>query len=105
LEGKYYVESLRSHFEVYGNVSDCVLMVDKVTGKKHNHFSRFHIKIIYFFLTCPIGRSRGFGFVTMQDSSLVDKILMEKPHILDGKSVNICPIPIENHPLMHFLLL
>ena len=31
--------------------------------------------------------SRGFGFVTMKDSYVVDQILFIKPHIIDGKAV------------------
>ena len=50
-------------------------MVDKVTGKKH-----LIIQIA--------GRSRGFGFVTMKNSVLIDKILASTPHILDGKEVS-----------------
>ena len=39
-------------------------------------------------LTSPlVGRSRGFGFVTMKDPSLVQVIIRESPHYLDGKQV------------------
>jgi len=42
-------DSIFKHFEVYGQLCDCVLMQDKNTGK-----------------------SRGFGFVTYKDSKVVD---------------------------------
>lgn len=32
-----------------------------------------------------IEESRGFGFVTMKDNFLVDVILEDLPHVLDGK--------------------
>ena len=34
------------------------------------------------------GRSRGFGFVTMEDSSVIPKIMQERPHNLDGKEID-----------------
>lgn len=34
-----------------------------------------------------IGKSRGFGFVTMKDPDCVTAILEETQHILDGKTV------------------
>ena len=46
-------------------MTDCALMVDRITGK-----------------------SRGFGFVTYKDPKCVDKVLAAKPHMLDGKSVS-----------------
>eukprot|EP00357_Protocruzia_adherens_P017647 CAMPEP_0115005240 /NCGR_PEP_ID=MMETSP0216-20121206/19735_1 /TAXON_ID=223996 /ORGANISM="Protocruzia adherens, Strain Boccale" /LENGTH=438 /DNA_ID=CAMNT_0002371491 /DNA_START=191 /DNA_END=1507 /DNA_ORIENTATION=- len=58
-------QSLFSKFGHYGEVIDCVLMVDKRTG-----------------------RSRGFGFVTLKDSSVVDIILQQKPQMVDGKEVD-----------------
>jgi RNA-binding protein Musashi len=45
-------EKLRKYFEQYGPVKDCVLMVEKETG-----------------------RSRGFGFVVMESLDDVQKIL------------------------------
>lgn len=57
-------DSIQKYFGKYGDLSDCVLMQDKSTGK-----------------------SRGFGFVTYRDSRAVDEVL-SKPHILDGKEVD-----------------
>jgi len=34
------------------------------------------------------GRSRGFGFVTMQDFATIAKIMKERPHSLDGKEID-----------------
>jgi RNA recognition motif-containing protein len=34
------------------------------------------------------GRSRGFGFVTMQDYAVLAKVMAERPHNLDGKEID-----------------
>ena len=57
-------ESLRGYFEKFGTVQDSILMVDRVSG-----------------------RSRCFGFITMQDPSTLDTILSQT-HTLDGKKVD-----------------
>jgi RNA-binding protein Musashi len=57
-------ESLKSHFEQFGPVDDCVLMMDRASG-----------------------RSRCFGFVTMQDVPTVDAILAT-PQYISGKRVD-----------------
>ena len=57
--------NFRSYFEKFGELTDCDLKVDSYSG-----------------------RSRGFGFVTFADSSIVDKIMTEK-HDLDGRRVEI----------------
>merc|ERR1712202_122984 len=49
----------------YGNIKDCILMVDKMTGN-----------------------SRGFGFVTYSDPSSIDGVLKNCPHTLDNKRVD-----------------
>lgn len=58
-----YLETLREYFSKYGEVTDCVVMRDVATG-----------------------RSRGFGFLTMTDPSVIDKIVSED-HYLDDKRV------------------
>lgn len=58
-------ENLRKYFESFGEVADCVLMMDRTTSK-----------------------SRGFGFVTMKNPGDVQAILAEKSHILDGKTID-----------------
>ena len=34
------------------------------------------------------GRSRGFGFVTFEDDALLDKVMADKPHIIDNRQVS-----------------
>jgi len=58
-------DSLRAYFAKYGNIKDCILMVDKMTGN-----------------------SRGFGFVTYSDPSSIDGVLKNCPHTLDNKRVD-----------------
>jgi len=53
------------HFSKYGELTDSVIMKDRVTGQP-----------------------RGFGFVTYADPSVIDKVIQDK-HILDGKTVEI----------------
>eukprot|EP00831_Metopus_contortus_P027133 TRINITY_DN22907_c0_g1_i1.p2 TRINITY_DN22907_c0_g1~~TRINITY_DN22907_c0_g1_i1.p2 ORF type:complete len:107 (+),score=31.09 TRINITY_DN22907_c0_g1_i1:159-479(+) len=55
--------NLKQYFQKYGEIADCVLMMDKTTGK-----------------------SRGFGFVTFKNPIDVEKVLEEKHHVLDGKT-------------------
>uniref|UniRef100_A0A8C0KMM9 RRM domain-containing protein n=1 Tax=Canis lupus dingo TaxID=286419 RepID=A0A8C0KMM9_CANLU len=53
-------ESLRSHFEQWGTLTDCVVMREPNTK-----------------------RSRGFAFVTFDDHDSVDKIVIQKSHPTD----------------------
>lgn len=73
-EGKMFVgglnwettdESLKNYFSQFGEVLDCTVMRDNVTG-----------------------RSRGFGFLTFAESKSVTTVLA-KEHFLDGKIVSI----------------
>ncbi|XP_077996819.1 uncharacterized protein LOC144450125 [Glandiceps talaboti] len=59
-------EGLRNHFEKYGKINDNVVVRDSTTKN-----------------------SRGFGFVTYETSEMVDKCLENRPHIIDGKEVEI----------------
>lgn len=56
-------ETLRDYFGKYGDVTDIVIMRDKITG-----------------------RPRGFGFLVFSDPSVLDTVLQEK-HIIDGRTV------------------
>jgi heterogeneous nuclear ribonucleoprotein A1/A3 len=57
-------DQLKEYFNQYGVVTECVLMKDKATGF-----------------------SRGFGFVTFDDTDTVDKVIVARPHnILDSKA-------------------
>uniref|UniRef100_A0A8C4N179 RRM domain-containing protein n=1 Tax=Equus asinus asinus TaxID=83772 RepID=A0A8C4N179_EQUAS len=55
-------ESLRSHFEQWGTLTDCVVMRDPNTK-----------------------RSRGFGFVTYATVEEVDAAMNARPHKVDGR--------------------
>lgn len=66
-------ESLRAHFWHFGEVTDCVVMPDRVTGK-----------------------SRGFGFVTFRDSSAANAALGTSC-IVDGREVS-CKKAVRESP-------
>ena len=65
---------MKKYFSDFGEVADCVVMMDRATCKLFN-----------FTLSA---KSRGFGFVTFKDSASVQKVLAESQHILDGKHVD-----------------
>ncbi|KAG7298363.1 hypothetical protein JYU34_017978 [Plutella xylostella] len=58
-------EKLRDYFAMFGPVTDVLIMKDPVTQ-----------------------RSRGFGFITFQEASSVDKVLAVPVHTLDGKRID-----------------
>lgn len=58
-------EKLKDHFEKYGEVTQAVIMRDKITG-----------------------RPRGFGFVVFADPSILDRVLQDK-HTIDGRTVSL----------------
>jgi len=55
-------KDLKEFYSQFGEITDCVVMKDKGTGK-----------------------SRGFGFVTFQDSSMVDVAMKSRPHTINGR--------------------
>jgi len=57
-------ETILNHFSTYGAVRDCIVMLDRLTG-----------------------RSRCFGFVTMENFQVLDKILSED-QIIDEKKTD-----------------
>lgn len=57
-------ESLKSHFEKWGEIVDCVVMRDPHTRK-----------------------SRGFGFITYKRAHMVDDAQAARPHKIDGREV------------------
>jgi len=59
-------ESMRSYFEKYGAITDCVIMRDRHTG-----------------------HPRGFGFVTYADETVAAKVASQR-HDLDGRQVRFC---------------
>nr|XP_043617952.1 heterogeneous nuclear ribonucleoproteins A2/B1-like [Erigeron canadensis] len=58
-------ESFSNYFNKYGELTDSVIMMDKITG-----------------------RPRGFGFVTFANSADADKVL-EQDHVIDGRPVEV----------------
>ena len=67
LFGRYCLHiaaSMLKYFSRYGEVIDCVVMKNPVTGK-----------------------SRGFGFVTFKDPACVETVLSSGPHVLDDRQV------------------
>lgn len=60
-------DKLREHFSNFGDVSQAIVMRDKLTG-----------------------RPRGFGFVIFADPSVLDRVLQEKHHI-DTREVIMAP--------------
>ena len=72
-EGKLFIggiswetseEKLKDYFGNYGDISQTVIMRDKISG-----------------------RPRGFGFVVFSDPSVLDNVLQQK-HTIDGRTVS-----------------
>ncbi|KAH9490551.1 Heteroproteinous nuclear ribonucleoprotein 87F [Bulinus truncatus] len=57
-------DGLRTHFETWGEIVDCVVMRDPNTK-----------------------RSRGFGFITYKDSAMIDEAQAHRPHKIDNREV------------------
>jgi RNA-binding protein Musashi len=64
---------MKEYFANFGEVADCVVMMDRTTC----------ILLFKF----GIAKSRGFGFVTFKDVASVKKVLDVSKHVLDGKHV------------------
>lgn len=64
LDYKTSEDTLRAHFEKWGDIIDCVVMRDPQTK-----------------------RSRGFGFITYINSKMVDEAQRARPHKVDGREV------------------
>ncbi|XP_077944918.1 heterogeneous nuclear ribonucleoprotein D0 isoform X4 [Gasterosteus aculeatus] len=58
-------KDLKDYFSKYGDVVDCTLKLDPMTG-----------------------RSRGFGFVLFKEPESVDKVVTHKEHKLNGKVID-----------------
>jgi hypothetical protein len=61
---RHVADKLRQYFEVFGAVQDAVVMKDPVSR-----------------------RSRGFGFITFERASYVDKALDQDVHTIDSRKV------------------
>jgi len=64
LDYKTTEDSLKDHFEQWGEIVDCVVMRDPNTKK-----------------------SRGFGFITYKKAQMVDDAQNARPHKVDGREV------------------
>lgn len=78
LSGQTTPDNLKSYFEKFGAVSECMIMKDAITK-----------------------RSRGFGFITFSDPASVDKVIELEKHILDEKAIDPKrAFPRQKHPKM-----
>ncbi|XP_055902773.1 RNA-binding protein Musashi homolog Rbp6 isoform X2 [Eupeodes corollae] len=68
-------EKLKEYFNMFGTVTDVLIMKDPVTQ-----------------------RSRGFGFITFQEPNSVDKVLKVPIHTLDGKKIDPKHATPKNRP-------
>ncbi|KAK1435596.1 hypothetical protein QVD17_01362 [Tagetes erecta] len=67
-------DRLKEYFSGYGEVSEAVIMRDRLTG-----------------------RARGFGFVVFVDPAVAERVVMEK-HMIDGRTVEAKKaVPREDH--------
>jgi RNA recognition motif-containing protein len=57
-------EALKAYFSKYGTLVDHIVIKDKQSG-----------------------RSKGFGFVAYSHSTMVDELMKNRPHIIDGRQV------------------
>ncbi|KAH8243801.1 hypothetical protein KR032_010231 [Drosophila birchii] len=68
-------DKLKEYFGMFGTVTDVLIMKDPITQ-----------------------RSRGFGFITFQDPSTVEKVLKVPIHTLDGKKIDPKHATPKNRP-------
>ncbi|XP_020818618.1 RNA-binding protein Musashi homolog Rbp6 isoform X1 [Drosophila serrata] len=68
-------DKLKEYFNMFGSVTDVLIMKDPITQ-----------------------RSRGFGFITFQDPSTVEKVLKVPIHTLDGKKIDPKHATPKNRP-------
>jgi hypothetical protein len=69
-----WLESLQKYFELFGEVVDCVVLVDRLSGTDS---------------LAAIGKSRGFGFVTFASPAVVQTVLSKSDHVVDHKKVRL----------------
>ncbi|KAH8265437.1 hypothetical protein KR038_007807 [Drosophila bunnanda] len=68
-------DKLKEYFNMFGTVTDVLIMKDPITQ-----------------------RSRGFGFITFQEPSTVEKVLKVPIHTLDGKKIDPKHATPKNRP-------
>jgi len=59
-------DQIKDYFSQYGGVTECLLVKDKATGM-----------------------SRGFGFVTFDDTDTVDKVIVARPHTINDSKADV----------------
>lgn len=57
-------ERLKEYFETFGDVTEAVIMKDRITG-----------------------RARGFGFVVFSDPIVAERVVKDK-HVINGRTVS-----------------
>eukprot|EP00069_Balaena_mysticetus_P002851 bmy_16377T0 len=89
--------SLRSHFEQWGALTDCVVMRDPNTKRSRGFGlvpyatveSMGKIEVIEIMTDRGSGKKRGFAFVTFDDHDSVDKIVIQKYHTVNGHNCEV----------------
>jgi len=61
--------SMRRYFEAFGTVEECTVITTKVSDNEPK-------------------RSRGFGFAVFETKEEANKVVEQKEHIIDDKSVS-----------------
>ena len=74
-------EHLRQHFSRYGNVMEVLVMKDRDGNDSLPHPDHLHSRLL--------GKPRGFAFVTFDDYDAVDKAVLEKPHMVNGRPLDV----------------
>jgi hypothetical protein len=74
-------DNLRQYFSRFGNITEILVMKDR-DGR-----------IIFIEITKKnifrLGKLRGFAFISFDDYDAVDKAILEKPHLINGRTLDI----------------
>ena len=74
-------EHLQQHFSRYGNVMEVLIMKDRDGSFKDSLTTDGELPFL--------GKPRGFAFVTFDDYDAVDKAVLEKPHMVNGRPLDV----------------